>query len=84
MVGGCGKILVMRDNSFECFCVGLVTGALLLVVILTVLHMAPHQVEKKWQADMVERGYGRYIVDTNTLTVKFEWNSPALELESVK
>jgi hypothetical protein len=60
------------------FLVGGMVGIGLSVGLLWIADSTPNQIRKYYQTEAVKRGYGKYIIDTNSFvganpTMKFEW-----------
>jgi len=52
---------------------GVIIGILLVLAIMSSFDKLPFQIRKQYEIKAVSLGYGQYVVDTNTVTVKFEW-----------
>ena len=69
----------MKETKFLTFCVGNVTGIVVLMLILALTQSAPRQLITKYQSEAVPLGYGKYVIQTNnfgdgtTPVTKFEW-----------
>jgi hypothetical protein len=66
------------NGKTEAFFTGLCAGALIIVFILFITGATPAERQCKIHKEAVERGYGRWVVDTNsfdisTPTTHFEW-----------
>lgn len=62
----------------QTFFVGLVMGFLLFAGILYLINSTPLQIMRWHEQEIIKRGYGRYVIDTNYWsdgkpTIKFEW-----------
>jgi hypothetical protein len=54
---------------------GMLTGAIGFLAILIFFGLSPKQIENKNKKEIVQRGFGEYYVNTNTVppSVDFRW-----------
>jgi hypothetical protein len=63
-------------NETKTFIAGIFFGAVLMLFFLISLGATPTHANRKWEKEIVQRGYGKYVVSTNKVppVVVFEWN----------
>jgi hypothetical protein len=65
----------MNDADMAPFIVGIILGAAITLLCFVVTENNPSTVRLSIQKQAIERGYGTFALDTNTIppAVKFEW-----------
>lgn len=65
-----------ESNTIAIFVTGVILGAVIMAFILISLGATPTHANRKWEKEIVNRGYGKYVVNTNEVppVTVFEWN----------
>jgi len=61
---------------------GIVMGAIMFAIVMTVCGATPNTINKRWQKEAVEKGHAEWIIDSEGDT-SFQWKPPvAVPVES--
>lgn len=60
----------------ECIFIGFAIGMMAMCVLLRITRSDWQSVDNKWEKEIVQRGYGKYVIDIGKTppVVVFEWN----------
>jgi hypothetical protein len=63
------------EKEIRNFILGLVAGIFITLMIFNIFGINPIQIERRYNAEIVQRGFGEYYVNTNTVppSVEFRW-----------
>jgi hypothetical protein len=67
---------LQKVKNIESTFIGIASGIVLTLSVLTFTGNSSFQVEKKWKQECVKRGFAKMVpqVLTNEINLQFEWN----------